>query len=169
MLTSVTRSIRAQTRERVASTSPSVGTARCVALALPARCDQCRPPRFVRATCRATRRAVRPPTVHTARNRSVRVARELTSRGRCPARRVLPPEPRQIETRAHPSFEGVKEDVRGKDGGIRRSFSSRPFHRISNLLRIPRANQMRDRVRSSENRVNAFPVFAKHKSRGENR
>ena len=138
-------------------------------VAFPARSDQCRPPRFVRATCRATRRAVRPPTMHTARTRSVRVARELTSRGR--VRRVAFWRLHRARLRRgrSPPFEAVKEVVRGKHGGIRRSFSSRAFHRISNLLRIPRANQNRDRRRSSENLVNAFAVTTKHKKEGENR
>jgi hypothetical protein len=84
------RSTRARSVTAEDSTSAPVGAARCVARAFsPARRDQCRPPRFARETCRATRRAVRPTTMHTTRAGSVRVARELTSRGRCPARRVL--------------------------------------------------------------------------------
>ena len=127
------------------STSAPVGAARCVARACsPRECDQCRPPRSARATCRATRRAVRPPTEHTTRTRSVRVARELTSRGRCPARRVLAPAPRQIDASAGHLSEGQRTSRKDGVGKIRPSFGGPRCRRISNLLRIPRANQNRD-------------------------
>ena len=127
------------------STSAPVGAARCVARKCsPRECDQCRPPRSARATCRATRRAVRPPTEHTTRTRSVRVARELTSRGRCPARRVLAPAPRQIDASAGHLSEGRRTSRKDRVGKIRPSFGGPRCRRISNLLRIPRANQNRD-------------------------
>ena len=120
------------------STSAPVGAARGVARKCsPRECDQCRPPRSARATCRATRRAVRPPTEHTTRTRSVRVARELTSRGRCPARRVLAPAPRQIDASAGHLSEGRRTSRKDRVGKIRPSFGGP-------RSRIPRANQNRD-------------------------
>jgi hypothetical protein len=132
------RSTRARSVTAEDSTSAPVGAARCVARKCsPRECDQCRPPRSARATCRATRRAVRPPTEHTTRTRSVRVARELTSRGRCPARRVLAPAPRQIDASAGHLSEGRRTSRKDRVGKIRPSFGGP-------RSRIPRANQNRD-------------------------
>ena len=62
---------------------------------------------------------------------------ELTSRGRCPARRVLAPAPRQIDASAGHLSEGRRTSRKDGVGKIRPSFGGP-------RSRIPRANQNRD-------------------------
>jgi hypothetical protein len=147
------------------STSAPVGAARCVARKCsPRECDQCRPPRSARATCRATRRAVRPPTEHTTRTRSVRVARELTSRGRCPARRVLAPAPRQIDANAGHLSEGRRTSEKTESGksdprsGVRAAAESVISYASHGRIKIAIS------ARSSSKKTARFP-YANEKSR----
>lgn len=97
---------------------------------------------------------------------------ELTSRGRCPARRVLAPAPRQIDANAGHLSEGRRTSRKDGVGKIRPSFGGPRCRRISNLPashgRIKIAISARS---SSENR--ALRVFShaneKSQKKRENR